>query len=143
MKFSIKAFFSKCDQVRSFLRIWSHLLKKSFMKNFIFWVVYVSKSGLPVRRGFFWYYPYILRANIFANYLLGIFLCNNFDIFSPWIWQCYCLQFTELAESWASFFRIASYTLGKRNTTISPFDAASTGLSLDYSIIHGAITFSN
>ena len=29
MKFSIKDFFSKCDQIRSFLRIWSHLLKES------------------------------------------------------------------------------------------------------------------
>ena len=29
MKFSIKHFFSKCDQIRSFLRIWSRLLKKS------------------------------------------------------------------------------------------------------------------
>ena len=28
MKFSIKYFFSKCDQIRSFLRIWSDLLKK-------------------------------------------------------------------------------------------------------------------
>ena len=28
MKFSMKDFFSKCDQIRSFLRIWSHLLKK-------------------------------------------------------------------------------------------------------------------
>ena len=28
MKFLIKDFFSKCDQIRSFLRIWSHLLKK-------------------------------------------------------------------------------------------------------------------
>ena len=28
MKFSIQDFFSKCDQIRSFLRIWSHLLKK-------------------------------------------------------------------------------------------------------------------
>ena len=36
MKFSIKNFFSKCDQVRSFLRIWSHLLKKSLIENFIF-----------------------------------------------------------------------------------------------------------
>ena len=36
MKFSIKDFFSKCDQIRSFLRIWSHLLKKSLMGNFIF-----------------------------------------------------------------------------------------------------------
>ena len=25
-EFSIKDFFSKCDQIRSFLRIWSHLL---------------------------------------------------------------------------------------------------------------------
>ena len=28
MKFSIKDLFSKCGQIRSFLRIWSHLLKK-------------------------------------------------------------------------------------------------------------------
>ena len=28
MKFSITDFFSKCGQIRSFLRIWSHLLKK-------------------------------------------------------------------------------------------------------------------
>ena len=34
MKFSIKDFFSKCDQIHSFLRIWSHLLKKSLMENF-------------------------------------------------------------------------------------------------------------
>ena len=39
MKFSIKDFFSKCEQVRSFLRIWSHLLKKSSVENFIFYVV--------------------------------------------------------------------------------------------------------
>ena len=36
MKFSIKDFFSKCDQIRSFLLIWSHLLKKYLMENFIF-----------------------------------------------------------------------------------------------------------
>ena len=33
MKFSIKDFFDKCDQIRSFLWIWSHLLKKSLMGN--------------------------------------------------------------------------------------------------------------
>ena len=42
MKFFIKSFFSKCDRIRSFLRIWSHLLKKSLMKNFIFCVVFGS-----------------------------------------------------------------------------------------------------
>ena len=36
MKFSINDFFSKCDRIRSFLQIWSHLLKKSLMENFIF-----------------------------------------------------------------------------------------------------------
>ena len=36
MKFSIKDLFSKCDQIRSFLWISSHLLKKSFMENLIF-----------------------------------------------------------------------------------------------------------
>ena len=36
MKSSIKDFSSKCDQIRRKVRIWSHLLKKSLMQNFIF-----------------------------------------------------------------------------------------------------------
>ena len=39
MKFSIKDFFSKCDQIRSFLRTCSHLLKKSLTENIIFCAV--------------------------------------------------------------------------------------------------------
>ena len=39
MKFSIKDFFSKCDQMWRKLRIWSHLLKRSLMENFIFCAV--------------------------------------------------------------------------------------------------------
>ena len=42
MEFSIKDFFSKCDQIRSFLRIWSHLLDKSLMENFIFCAVIIK-----------------------------------------------------------------------------------------------------
>ena len=38
MKFFIKHFFSKCDQIH-FLRIWPHLRKKSLMENLIFCVV--------------------------------------------------------------------------------------------------------
>ena len=49
-KFSIKDFFSKCDQIRSkledapgsLLRIWSHLLKKPIMENFVFYTVTVA-----------------------------------------------------------------------------------------------------
>ena len=39
MKFSIKNFFSKYDESRRKLRIWSHLLKKSLLENFIFCAV--------------------------------------------------------------------------------------------------------
>ena len=39
MKFPIADFFSKCDQIRRKLCIWSHLLKKFAMENFIFCAV--------------------------------------------------------------------------------------------------------
>ena len=42
MKFPIKDFFSKCDQIRSFLRIWAYLLKKFLMENVIFLAVKVT-----------------------------------------------------------------------------------------------------
>ena len=42
MNYSIKDFFSKCEQIRRKLRIWSHLLKKSLMANFIFCAVPVK-----------------------------------------------------------------------------------------------------
>ena len=41
MKFFIKNFCSKCDQICRKLRIWSHLLKISLMENFIFCAVCV------------------------------------------------------------------------------------------------------
>ena len=40
----MKDFFSKRDQIRRKLRIWSHLLKKSLMKNFIFCAVHILLS---------------------------------------------------------------------------------------------------
>ena len=47
MKFCIKDFFIKCDQICNFLRIWSHLLQKALMENFIFVFALrlVSKKG--------------------------------------------------------------------------------------------------
>ena len=46
-KFFTEDFFSKCDQIRSFLQIWSQLLKKSSMEKFIF--VQLLKFFLPPR----------------------------------------------------------------------------------------------
>ena len=48
MKFSSKNFSSKYDQIRSKLRIWSHLQKKSLMENFIFCVVCHPEDLLQV-----------------------------------------------------------------------------------------------
>ena len=44
MQFSIKYFFSKFDQIPSFLQIWSHLLKKSLTENFAFCAVTETKQ---------------------------------------------------------------------------------------------------
>ena len=54
MKFSIKGFLSKCDQIRGFLRIWSHFLKKSLMKNFIFCAVVYAVLWDPEELGEGW-----------------------------------------------------------------------------------------
>ena len=48
MKFSIRDFFSKCDQIRSFLWIWSHLLKKFLMKIFILCAVSWKHNWLAI-----------------------------------------------------------------------------------------------
>ena len=51
MKFSIKDFSSKCDQIRSLLRIWSHLLEESLMENLIFCVVFgVTESNVKGKK---------------------------------------------------------------------------------------------
>ena len=47
----MKDFFSKCDQIRRKLRIWSHLLKKSLIENFIFCAVKMKNflvNGWPL-----------------------------------------------------------------------------------------------
>ena len=46
---SIKDLFSKCDQIHRKLRIWSHLLEKSLMENFIFCAV-VFRKTIPDQR---------------------------------------------------------------------------------------------
>ena len=45
MSFPFHDFFKKCDQIRSFLRTWSNLMKKSLVKNFIFCAADVLNSS--------------------------------------------------------------------------------------------------
>ena len=60
MKFSIKDSFSKCDQIRRKLLIWSHLLKKPLMENFIFCVVLNPTNAL-------WKDLMLYRLNLILN----------------------------------------------------------------------------
>ena len=71
MKFFIKDFFRKCDQIRSNLRIWSHLLKKSLMENFIFCALW--------EKCFFWsVFPHIQIEckDLLCKFLVIIFVEN-------------------------------------------------------------------
>ena len=58
MKFSIQDFSSKCDQSQSFLRIWSNLLKKSLLQNYIFCAMLGPKYGSNINFLLFFYYTY-------------------------------------------------------------------------------------
>ena len=68
MKFSIKIFFSICGQIRRKLRIWSHLLRKSFMKNFTFCAVYDTA-----------FYQKLLTAKRLLTFFLKKDLSYSFD----------------------------------------------------------------
>ena len=66
VKFSIKDFFSKCDQIHRKLRIWSHLLKKPLLENSIFCGVRpILYSSQPVISQIFWELAIIIYREIF------------------------------------------------------------------------------
>ena len=83
MTFSIKDFFSKCDQVRRILRIWSHLLKKFLIENFIFFAMDLLLFCLILTDNFkwttFWLFLYF---NTLFNFLFNSFF-NNLPRFLP------------------------------------------------------------
>ena len=66
MKFSIKDFFSKCNQIHSILWIWSDLLKKSLMENFIFYAVYTQEQN-TIKSFFFFKKAIITTVKITKN----------------------------------------------------------------------------
>ena len=61
MKFSIRDSFSKCDQIRRFLGVLWHLLKKFLMENFIFCAVHILKITLK-KANFF-----VIEEKIYIN----------------------------------------------------------------------------
>ena len=85
MKFSIKHFFSRCDQIRTFLRIWSHLLTKSVTENFIFYAAYSpfweTISLLLTQSYFQTFYWQLLYAFVKCMFFLFFFLKLKFKLF--------------------------------------------------------------
>ena len=81
MKFSIKDFFSECDQIRGFLRIWSHWLKKSLMENFIACAVQLEKRRLPTLNPACTSHKLIIHAICICknagNFVVEIIYTNN------------------------------------------------------------------
>ena len=66
MKFSIKDFLSKCGQILSFLRIGSHLLKKSLMENLFFVQCNIRHKFLLIHR-----YSFLVKKNeIISRYYI-------------------------------------------------------------------------
>ena len=86
IKFSSNDFFKKCDQICSFLRICSHLLKKSLMENFSFCTVSKMEFFCKITQR-----P--LSFNYFRKTSLLIFDCVLSTLLIPIPCSCdmYCL----------------------------------------------------
>ena len=95
MKFSIKDFFSKCDQIRSFLWIWSHILKKSLMENFILCSVTCFLASHFRLHNF-------QRINCISSGPSSCVICGW------WWWQ---VIFSECSKSWC--FRLSVWWHGR------------------------------
>ena len=74
MTLSTKYLFRKCGLIRSFLRIWSYLLKKPLMENFIFCAVLLLIAVLSaitvslLHNGCSDYFLQVLLSAIFISY---------------------------------------------------------------------------
>ena len=88
MESSIKDFFSKCDQIRRKLRIWSYLLKKSLMESFIFCLVRKQEYHQPN----LWHFNSVM-----------------------WFVFLLLMYLPVLCLSWFSFHRIYFFPIKKKN----------------------------
>ena len=75
MKFSTKDFFSRCDQIRRKLRIWSHLLKKVLMENLIVCAVhfrYMRSSGENICLSSLMGFQCLFKTEYLSRYFSGV-----------------------------------------------------------------------
>ena len=89
-KFSIKDFFSKCGQMRSSPCIWSHILNKSFLENFLCSSPSFAKDKLI---------PFFITLEPWIWFLTKEINVSNYFIFRVFLWvmsfmerrlKCWC-----------------------------------------------------
>ena len=80
IKFSIKNFFNKCDQVCRELRIWSDLLEKSLIENFIFYAAEIElhRFTSQLSNSFLW----MIFLSWFSNYYAHFKQNGRYEHFS-------------------------------------------------------------
>ena len=82
MKFSIKDSFSKCDQIRRKLQIWSNLWKKSLMERFIFCAVSGwTSTKFSIHK--LSYFPCCVNFWIVKSGFLHYTLSNSYLVLTP------------------------------------------------------------
>ena len=125
MKFSIEDFFSKFDQIRRKLQIWSHLLKKSLMENFIFctvthctiiWFLATRLwDSLPFTFSIFsafqakwWHCLIISKAFTLRSYTLVLSFRLSLS-FCAILLQCAITLSYSVSFSWSSFALMLSF----------------------------------
>ena len=110
MKFFHEAFsFSKCNQIRIFLWIWSHLLKISLMEKFIFCAVLFQDCSYPSTLNLQWSSRSRPFSRTFWLHLkrLGGQLLNKYanKLYVMWLFP------RELCEIFQSVFFIKNHLL--------------------------------
>ena len=86
--------------MRSFPRIWSHLLNKSFMENFIFCLLLVKKTG-------FFKISYIspIFKKLLKCLVLRFYFSSNLFIYPWWIFDNNCNDFASY-KVWKKYWMV-------------------------------------
>ena len=116
MKFFTKDFFSKCEQICSFLRICLHLLKKSLMENFIF-CTYANAIIPSFAKYAHSYYYNTCNANEHCNakgynnssnvdFFMVTLYCCNWCFVSTTGNRCYCCCCWRMNWNWTKISKL-------------------------------------
>ena len=110
MKFSIKDFVGKCDQMLSFLRIWPHLLTISLMENFIFcavegcsaYFIHTCKTA----------FTQIIFTLAKVLNLIRVTHSHRYSLMHFWLWELKVLILAELKQAFPKniySFRVSGF----------------------------------